>query len=659
MIVAEPKVDSKNSSRENPHSSRRDISVSLLAITAIVCSGLELEILMSLDGMMRFMTVREILWDADAALAPLFLLSLAWWLCLLGLVRIFRLIGSSSRGHEYILWRFGLIVPLIYFFLEFFNSARLQVFPHWHPGLYGWLCVIPILTACAAAIVSVPELSKLQNFCRTRLVPIACAHIVVGVVFAVTLLARGVYLFHDYVRPSTKSSAAGSSPDIYLVTLDALRAEDMSIYGYQLPTTPALQEFAQKAYTFDFFFANSNFTTPATTSIETGKLPWTHRVYQLGGFLRGQAQNETIASVLQEHGYYTASIASNPYGGPLQHKTLGSYDAVSVPMPANANKFWIRSTSFVGLNTLFTLQYAMLKSIAAARSYLNALIWNHEYPNPPEENFAWVRNLVSRKDITQPRFVWVHIFPPHDPYLPPPPYRGQFLQGRPLSRSYDFLGFRPDAAPRGASIKELHARYDENISYADHSVGDFLKWLQETGRLDRSIVIISADHGESFEHNWLLHTGPYLYNSLIHIPLLIHLPEQQQGFRVTQAAEQIDLLPTILDLVGAQIPSWAEGVSLKPALRGGSVPTRPLFSMNLEPDSTFKPVSQGTVAVLDDDFKYIDHLSTNDQALYRYRTDPEEEHNLLDSEPDVVAHMRDLLLSRLQKVNAGGQVDRR
>ena len=78
-------------------------------------------------------------------------------------------------------------------------------------------------------------------------------------------------------------------------------------------------------------------------------------------------------------------------------------------------------------------------------------------------------------------------------------------------------------------MAELRARYDENIAYADHVVGDFLEWLDQTGRLDRSIVIVSADHGESFEHGWLLHTGPYLYNGLIRIPLLIHLPGQKEG----------------------------------------------------------------------------------------------------------------------------------
>jgi len=242
--------------------------------------------------------------------------------------------------------------------------------------------------------------------------------------------------------------------------------------------------------------------------------------------------------------------------------------------------------------------------------------------------------------------------PPHDPYFPPLPYRGRFLQSSKLTRSRDFLGLRNDSPQRGVSVAELRARYDENIAYADHVVGDFLDWLDQTGRLDRSIVIISADHGESFEHNWLLHTGPFLYNSLIRIPLLIHLPGQKQGSRITQAAEQVDLLPTILDLVGGQAPGWSEGTSLKPALQGKQLPQRLLFSMNLDPNSTFTPLSQGTVALIDNDFKYVAQLGTNEAGLYRYRTDPEEEQNLVESDQTVAARMKDSLKKELAEINA-------
>jgi arylsulfatase A-like enzyme len=641
----------KNVPSEQQAGARDAMSV-LMAIAALICSGLELEILMSLDSMMRFMTPGEIFSDAAAALPPLFCITLIWWLCLLLLWQMAgRIFHWTGHRRESVLWRFGLVVPLVYFSLELFNSSRLRLLPRWRPGLYGWLWVLPTLILCCTMLIYTTPLARLKSFCRSRLIPIAAIHVVAAVVFGVIFFAHHVHFFHDYAYPE-KATVASGNPDIYLITMDALRAEDMSVYGYPLSTTPNLENFAKQSSTFNFFFANSNFTTPTTTSIETGKLPWTHKVYQLGGFLRGSAQDQTLERLLQRRGYYTASVASNPFAGPLQHRTLNGYDAVSFPLPVDTNQWWFRYTDLVGLNTLHTLQYSMLKSLAAARSYLNALIWSEEYPSPAEQDFKVARDLISHHDSAQqPFFLWVHIFPPHDPYIPPRPFRGKFLESSALTRTYNFLGLRSDSAPRNVTVEQLHARYDENIVYADHVVGDFIDWLKQTGRFDRSVIIISADHGESFEHNWLLHTGPHLYNDLIRIPLMIHLPGQRAGLRVEQAGEQVDLLPTILDVVGSKAPNWAEGISLKPALAGQALPQRFIFSMNMEPNSTFAPVSKGTVAVIDDNFKFIENLGTHDDELYRYRADLGDQKNLLDSEPLVATQMRALLANKLKQVN--------
>src|ERR1700678_2276486 len=102
----------------------------LLGIVALLYSGLELEVLMAVDGMMRFMTVREILWDVGAAFIPVFGMALGWWLCLILLMKIAAVLGWKASSRDSVLWRLGLVVPLIYFVLELFNSTRLRVSPH-------------------------------------------------------------------------------------------------------------------------------------------------------------------------------------------------------------------------------------------------------------------------------------------------------------------------------------------------------------------------------------------------------------------------------------------------------------------------------------------------------------------------------------------------
>lgn len=624
--------------------------LALTSIIAIVCLSLEIEILEQLDSLSLYMSYRDIALDLGVALVLLLGVAVAWWLCVLLVVTVAGRITANKEWHASLGWRLGLAVPFSYLILEVFGAVKLWFGPHWHPGVSGWIVLSLVFIVIAVAAPFCVSLPKLQEFCRTRLSPIAWGHIALGVIALISLWALGVYLFRDYERPGAPA-AASTLPDIYLITIDALRADETSVYGYERPTTPNLQKFAERSFTFDYFFANSNFTTPTTTSIESGELPWSHHVFQVGGFPNLHAQQDNLASALHGRGYYTAMLSSNYLATPVHHRTLGSYDAVGYVAPSDGSGPWLQLTNFVGVNTQYTLFASLLRSVAGIRFYLSTFIWRNQYPYPAAPVFERARSLLARPDITQPRFVWTHIFPPHDPYMSPPPFRQHFLSSNQLTHSSDFLGLRNTTLPPGVSIPELRARYDEMILYADHEVGEYLDWLDKTGRLDRSIVIISADHGDSFEHDWLLHSGPYLHNGLIHIPLLIHLPKQTAGVHISQPAQQADLLPTLVDLVGAQLPSGVDGLSLRPALEGHDLGKRFVYSMNLEPNRTFDPITKGTLAIIDDDYKYVYQLDRHEESLYRYKTDVPEEHNLAQTQRDVATRMHAALFDELKKVN--------
>src|ERR1700733_3920773 len=580
-LVSEAPPDTKVEAARQRHDIQLRFGLVLLSIVALFSLSAEANIIEQVDSLSLYMTYGEIAFDASVALMILVGMGLAWGLLVLLLVRFARLIPAAKQRANALGWYLGLAGPLSYLFLDIFGAVKAQVFPEWHSGMFVWM----IAALFCVSWLFIVRLSKLQEFCRTRLVPIAWAHIAVVAVAGIVLTAKGVHPFHNYAHAG--NGAALQSPDIYLVTMDALGAEDTSVYGYDRPTTPNLERFAKQSFTFDNFFANSNFTGPTTVSIETGRLPWSHRVFQQGGFLRGEAQGENLAALLRQRGYYTAMIASNEWAAPFRHRTLASYDAVEFAAPLGIGGAWFRYTNLIGLNTQYTLYGALLKRLGRAVNYADALIWPHRYPTPPENVFDQARALLQRQDIAQPRFLWTHILPPHDPYLPPAPYRGRFLPTDKPPNAYDLLSLRNYALPTGTSATELRARYDEMVLYADAAVGDFLDWLDRTGRLERAIVIVAADHGESFEHDWFLHAGPPLYNSLIQVPLLMHTPGQVRGARIPQLAQQADLLPTILDLLGSSAPSWTDGISLKPALQSEAIPERLVFSMNLEPDRVF------------------------------------------------------------------------
>ena len=113
----------------------------------------------------------------------------------------------------------------------------------------------------------------------------------------------------------------------------------------------------------------------------------------------------------------------------------------------------------------------------------------------------------------------------------------------------------------------------------------------------------------------------------------------------------MDLLPTVLDLLGIPEPDWTDGVSLKPALDGKELPNRFIYTMNLERNRVFDPVSKGTVAIIDNEYKYIDYLDAKKESLYRYRNDQYEQNDLVDSERGVAAALRAALLDKLREVN--------
>lgn len=621
----------------------------LASVAAFFCLAIEVELLEHIDSLSLYLTYSEIAVVAGIALVLLLCAAVACWLGVLFLVQAASFVPALKRHKTALAWYLGVGIGFCYFVFEIVGATKLLL-PLWKPSMLSQLLIVGGLAALCAFWAFRGSIHHLQHFGRTRLLPITLVHCALAVVTLVLLLGDGTHFFRDYANPG--HSTAAQSPDIYLITIDALNAEDTSLYGYGRPTTPNLERLAKRSFTFDYFFANSNFTTPATASIATGKLPWSHRVFHFSGFLRGEAEHETLGTLLRQRGYYTAMISSNYAATPILQRTLPSYDAVGYVPPEGFGGWWNRLMNLVGSKHQYVLDAALPTRAVGFINVADALIWPLRYPAPAEATFDKARTLLERSDITQPRFLWTHILPPHDPYLPPPPYRDRFSSAKGHLASRDFLSMQyAKALPRGVSPSELRARYDEMVLYADDAVGRFLDWLDQTGRLDRAIVIVSADHGESFEHGRYFHGGPNLYNEVIQIPLLIHLPGQRQGEHIYQPAQQADLLPTILDLVGGTAPSWTDGASLKPVLEGNRLPERYIFSMNLEPDRVFSPISKGTLAVMDGEFKYVIRLDLEEEALYRYKTDQPEQHNLIASEPEVAKRLHDVLVDKLKQVN--------
>ena len=455
-------------------------------------------------------------------------------------------------------------------------------------------------------------------------------------------------------------TAASAPPHILLLTIDALSAEHMSLYGAARSTTPMLSDFAQTAFTFDRAYANSNFTTPGIASILTGTRPWTHRALQLPSWPDRETRQLSLPALLQQAGYQTAYVSTNAAAGASKNGLGGYFDYASRDRIQDLNlctdtlSLWFKYACPIAAMPLFSELVALGDRMLGGR---DASHYDPRLATAPA--LAW----LQRTDKQRPVFLWVHLFPPHSPYAAPAPWLGSFdtsADARRIRDTEPHWGYELSRVP-DTRVQILAARYDESVAYADHYAGEFLQQaLQLLG--DNTVVVVTADHGESFRHGYGAHTGPGLFDEIIRVPLIIRLPGQMPGAHLAEIAEQVDIAPTLAQLAGVTAPSLWEGRSLlSPAL----VPTalqseqgsldKAAFSMNFEQNPRFQPLHRGVVAVIDGRWKLVHylgrphypHMPPPQDALFDLSADPGEMTDLAASEPATVARLRALIDAQL------------
>jgi len=463
---------------------------------------------------------------------------------------------------------------------------------------------------------------------------------------------------HAPIPRAVAAAAVTQRPNIVLLTVDALSAPHMSLYGAGRPTTPGLAEFADGAITFERAYANANFTTPGVASILTGTRPWVHRTLQLAHWPLAATRDESLPALLKQSGYQLGYVATNPHAG-ARKIGLGRYfdfassDRIEgVPLCSDRLAAHLRYLCPASQVHLFA-------DIEVVLGWLFPSHDNREFDPQLATGPAldWLRG-VSR---TRPVFLWVHLFPPHSPYAAPLPWLGMFDASdaaRTSATSETRWVYLLQQAPR-ARVHTLAARYDESVRYVDHYASEFLRAALATLG-SNTAVVVTADHGESFEHGYGAHTGPGLYEELIHIPLILKLPGQSHGERSALLVEQVDIAPTLAELAGVQPPASWEGHSLLP--QPGGAPARApsaavAFSMNFEENSRCGALAKGAVAAIEGRWKLIHYMGALryplmphlQDELYDVQADPHELHNLLSAEPLEARHLLGLLEVELQR----------
>lgn len=386
-------------------------------------------------------------------------------------------------------------------------------------------------------------------------------------VVVLLLLVAGFAAFVAVVRPrwAGRLFPVRAPRNVLLVSLDTLRADRVGSYGYAPAQTPALDGLARRGLRFEQATTVVPLTLPAHSSLLTGTFPAWHGVRDNGGFYLADDQL-TLAEHLKEKGFRTGGF-------------VGAFVL---------DRRWGIAQGFEHFFDDFDLdKFGDTPSMDAIQRPGSEVV---------DHALEWLA-----EDRRQPFFAWVHLYDPHTPYAAPEPYRSRF-----------------PATASGA--------YDAEIAATDAQVGRLLDALEEQGRLEETLVVVTGDHGEMLgEHGEQTH-GFFIYDAAVRIPLLMAGP----GLPARAIKDQVrivDVMPTVLALLGLSPPPAVQGVSLLPLARGERL------SLVAHSESWYPRYHYGwseLQSIQDGRYKYI---KAPRAELYDLSGDPHELQDLAASDP--------------------------
>jgi arylsulfatase A-like enzyme/Tfp pilus assembly protein PilF len=388
------------------------------------------------------------------------------------------------------------------------------------------------------------------------------------------LFCAGAYvLFVKRAAPQLPAAALRGF-NVLLITVDTLRADRLGSYGSSAGLTPALDRLASRGFRFETVHAHVPLTLPSHASIFTGRYPFQHGVHDNGSF-RLNVSEQTLASSLQRAGYRTGAFVSA----------------------------FVLDSRF-GLDRGFDIyddDYGTSRSGTRPPSAFEVVERRADAVVKPAER--WIEDIPPGA----PWFAWVHLYDPHAPYEAPSEFRA----------------------------KHADDPYAAEVAYVDSVLGKFFERLGGAGALERTCIVVTSDHGESLgEHGEMRH-GVFAYESTLLVPWILWAPGL--GPRVFPApVRHVDLMPTLLDLIGVPAPKDIEGESLRPYL-AGELPREPSSSyfeaLNTNLTRDWAPLR----GLIRNGYKLIDLPIAE---LYDLGRDPDEQENLYDREKPLASELR-------------------
>lgn len=418
------------------------------------------------------------------------------------------------------------------------------------------------------------------------------------------------------------------SPNVLILTIDSLRADHMSLYGYPKKTTPAIDAFArQGAIMFRDCQAQATWTKPSVAWMMTGHFS-PKNVVEHKEWGRLDPQRNTLFERLYRAGYRTSWLAANPYLAP-EYGVAPPADPLLVPRLPLYLKWTLVGWGVVE-GTRNKKNLRPLEKIPLALASIMDGTWHRPRWIRDDELQDTFLGWLSKLPHDKPWASYIHFMAVHSPYGDTAGYN--FF---PLKNSLPRFELNASAL-NSQKLAGHQAAYDLDIQYTDTCVGQILAVLEERGDLERTIVVITADHGEEFgEHGMTGHGEQTFHRGVTHVPLLLWIPGQQDMPKVvTHPVQHLDLVPTLLKLCGIPQDPVLGGWDLLKIAQGRKEPGDRIL-----PHEAYSFRSQEGVTGLREG-RYQLYLSQTQQktqwALYDLEVDPAEKRNIASQHPEVV-----------------------
>jgi arylsulfatase A-like enzyme/Flp pilus assembly protein TadD len=386
---------------------------------------------------------------------------------------------------------------------------------------------------------------------------------------------------------SSAKAAPNPAANVVFVTIDTLRADHLGCYGYKRIQTPNVDSLAADGIRFERAYTSVPVTLPSHTVIFTGTYPLLSGVHDFAANKLNPVQ-PTLASVLKAQGYATAAV-------------IGSA---------------VLDSRF-GLNHGFDFYYDHFDFNRMQESNLDEM----ERPGNVVADVAldWLERNYQKKFL-----LWMHLYDPHYPYRPPPPYSEEYKE-------------RP---------------YDGEIAFADVQFGRLLRFLREKNLYRNTLIVVSGDHGESLgEHGEKTH-GFFIYNATLHVPLIIRLPGSTSPKTVSELVNLADLMPTVLEFLKIPVPPQVQGRNLLPLM----MTKKPGESRNLYAETFLPRLHFNWSELRSAETENLHFIDAPKPELYDLSKDPAETHNLYAEKKAVAEEMRARLAALIRDYGAAQEL---